>query len=77
MNFQIFFNLINNKIFLELISPGLSVDKGREDQDQDLDNQNISSHHLDLLFKVILQRLTKYFSFLDKLLFFYQAFLKI
>jgi len=35
----------------ELISPGLSVDKGREDQDQDLDNQNISSHHLDLLFK--------------------------
>jgi len=35
----------------EIISPGLSLDKRWEDQDHDLDDQSISSHHLDQLFK--------------------------
>lgn len=40
-------------MYSEIISPGLSLDKRREDQDHDLDDQSISSHHLDQLFKVI------------------------
>jgi hypothetical protein len=41
-------------MYSEIISPGLSLDKRREDQDHDLDDQSISSHHLDQLFKVII-----------------------